>query len=231
MTKERPHITIRTHKSGYDMTVNGQGYMYFTLKELIEGFFCRVACSETKVMTKAEQRNLMQALKQWPTQKTLIEQIKHKDEEIQEYRQTDLDHRSTIATLRNVIADLKKDGIKAPTPEWSQDSDVSTKGRVIPPKQFLQTVMTAMTTPVKNAGFERHSLHIIRDAVAIVRGVTSVPYEDITLEDVASLTRDQLKHMHGCGIKVLTDIQATLTRHHLMLGMDVETIKERLEEL
>lgn len=231
MTKERPHIKIRTHKSGYDMTVGGQGYIYFTLDELIDGFFCRVACGETKVMTKEEQRNLMQALKQWPTQKTLIEQIRRKDEEIQNLKQTDLDHRSTIATLRNVIADLKKDGIKAPTPEWSADSDVSTKGRVIPPKQFLQTVMTAMMTPIKTAGFERHSLHIIRDAVAIARGVTSVPYDDITLEDVASLTRDQLKHMHGCGIKVLTDIQATLTRHHLMLGMDVETIKERFEEL
>ena len=231
MTKERPHITIRTHKSGYDMTVNGQGYMYFTLKELIEGFFCRVACSETKVMTKAEQRNLMQALKQWPTQKTLIEQIRRKDEEIQDLQQTDLDRRATIATLRNLISDMKTETRSVPTPEWSQDSDLSTKGRVIPPKQFLQTVMTAMMIPVKNAGFERHSLHIIRDAVAIVRGVTSVPYDDITLEDIAGLTRDQLKHMHGCGIKVLTDIQATLTRHHLMLGMDVETIKERFEEL
>ena len=229
--KERPHITIHTHGSGYDMTVNGQGYMYFSLDELIDGFFTRVACGEQKVMTKAEMRNLLQALKQWPTQKALIEQLRRKDEEIQELQRTDIDRRATIATLRNLISDMKAETRSVPTPEWSADSDVGTKGRVIPPKRFLQTVLTAMKKPVKSAGFERHSLHIIRDAVAIARGVTSVPYDDITLEDVASLTRDQLKHMHGCGIKVLTDIQATLTCHHLMLGMDVETIKERFEEI
>ena len=127
--------------------------MYFSLEELIEGFFTRVACGETKVMTKAEMRNLLQALKQWPTQKALIEQLRRKDEEIQDLQRTDIDRRATIATLRNLISDMKAETRSVPTPEWSQDSEVS-RGKVIPPKKFLQTVLQSMTIPVKSAGFE-----------------------------------------------------------------------------
>ena len=51
---EKLTIQLRTLKNGYGLDVNDEGYLYFDVPSLVEGFFIHVAMKRVGEMTKEE---------------------------------------------------------------------------------------------------------------------------------------------------------------------------------
>lgn len=74
--KKQLTIKLITVPNGYtlDMTMDGisQGYMYFTLNELLEGFMYHVGLKEIGVINKDEINIFLTAITKWQDNKQLI---------------------------------------------------------------------------------------------------------------------------------------------------------------
>ena len=60
---EKLTIQLRTLKNGYGLDVNDEGYQYFDVPSLVEGFFIHVAMERVGEMTKQEMKQLLDAIK------------------------------------------------------------------------------------------------------------------------------------------------------------------------
>ena len=52
MDKKAMKISVATHNNGYELTVNGASFMYFSEVDLLAGFMSHVGLGETKYMDK-----------------------------------------------------------------------------------------------------------------------------------------------------------------------------------
>lgn len=74
--REMKHkITIRTVPNGYVMDVDGTGFMYYTLNELIEGFFVHVGLGIVKFMDEQTMRDLLTACATFPKEGDAIQAV------------------------------------------------------------------------------------------------------------------------------------------------------------
>lgn len=95
---EKLTIQLRTLKNGYGLDVNDEGYQYFDVPSLVEGFFIHVAMERVGEMTKEEMKQLLEAIKDGTAARKLQEEVnalKAKNE-------------SLSKKLRNMKKEIKK---------------------------------------------------------------------------------------------------------------------------
>lgn len=84
--KDRIKVRVATVSNGYtlDLTIEGQkqGYMYFNLTELLEGFMYHVGLLEVSPYGKAEIREFLDAASKWQDNGLLVKELLQKTEEI-----------------------------------------------------------------------------------------------------------------------------------------------------
>lgn len=84
--KDRIKVRVATVSNGYtlDLTIDGQkqGYMYFNLTELLEGFMYHVGLLEVSPYGKAEIREFLDAASKWQDNGLLVKELLQKTEEI-----------------------------------------------------------------------------------------------------------------------------------------------------
>ncbi len=87
-------VQLRTVVNGYLLDVDGEGFMYFNVPSLIEGFLVHVGLERLKAMTKEEIKYVLDALKDGSAEKKLQAEV------------TNL--MKTVNDLKKQIRDLKK---------------------------------------------------------------------------------------------------------------------------
>ena len=95
---EKLTIQLRTLKNGYGLDVNDEGYQYFDVPSLVEGFFIHVAMKRVGEMTKEEMKQLLKAIRDGTAVRKLQEEVnalKAKNE-------------SLSKKLRNMKKEIKK---------------------------------------------------------------------------------------------------------------------------
>lgn len=84
--KDRIKVRVATVSNGYtlDLTIEGQkqGYMYFNLTELLDGFMYHVGLLEVSPYGKAEIREFLDAASKWQDNGLLVKELLQKTEEI-----------------------------------------------------------------------------------------------------------------------------------------------------
>ena len=95
---EKLTIQLRTLKNGYGLDVNDEGYQYFDVPSLVEGFFIHVGMKRVGEMTKEEMKKLLKAIRDGTAVRKLQEEVnalKAKNE-------------SLSKKLRNMKKEIKK---------------------------------------------------------------------------------------------------------------------------
>lgn len=102
--KQLTKVSVQTLPNGYSLDVDGKGYMYFTLQELLEGIFVHVGLHKLDWLDRDTITNLMTACATWPKEGDAIQEAARLTAQIESLRQTRTKDASTIATLKNQLA-------------------------------------------------------------------------------------------------------------------------------
>ena len=97
---QRLAILLRTMTNGYMLEVNDEGYMYFDIPSLLEGFLVHVGLERLEAMTKEEIREMLDSLKDGSAEKKL-------QAEVTELKDLVDDQRKQIRELKIKIKKLK----------------------------------------------------------------------------------------------------------------------------
>jgi len=97
---QRLSILLRTMTNGYMLEVNDEGYMYFDIPSLLEGFLVHVGLERLEAMTKEEIREMLDSLKDGSAEKKL-------QAEVTELMALADDQRKQIRELKIKIKKLK----------------------------------------------------------------------------------------------------------------------------
>ena len=104
--REMSHkVRVETAPNGYSLDVDGNGYMYFTLAELVEGFFTHVGLGIVDYCDEQTMRDLMTACATWPKEGDAIREIGEKQKTIDSLDQA---HKRAL----RVIAQIKASNVK-----------------------------------------------------------------------------------------------------------------------
>ena len=77
-------ITTRTLVNGYELIVNEEGYMYFNVQSLLEGFMVHVGMKRLEEMTQEEIKDFLKATKDGSLNKKLQTEVNALKEERKE---------------------------------------------------------------------------------------------------------------------------------------------------
>ena len=69
--QKRLAILLRTMVNGYSLDVNGEGYMYFDIPSLLEGFMVRVGLERLEEITMEEIKAMLQSLRDGSAERKL----------------------------------------------------------------------------------------------------------------------------------------------------------------
>ena len=95
-------ITTRTLVNGYELIVNEEGYMYFNVKSLLEGFMVHVGMKRLEEMTQEEITDFLKATKDGSLNKKLQAEVTSLKELVE-------DQKKQIRELKREIKELKKE--------------------------------------------------------------------------------------------------------------------------
>ena len=93
-------ILLRTMTNGYMLDVNNEGYMYYSVQSLLEGFMVHVGLERLEAMTREEIKEMLDALKDGSAVKKL-------QAEVTELKSVANDQRKQIRELKIKIKKLK----------------------------------------------------------------------------------------------------------------------------
>lgn len=102
--KQLTKVSVQTLPNGYSLDVDGKGYMYFTLQELLEGIFVHVGLHKLDWLDRDTITDLMTACATWPKEGDAIQEAARLTAQIESLQQTRTKDASTIATLKNQLA-------------------------------------------------------------------------------------------------------------------------------
>ena len=97
---QRLTILLRTMTNGYMLEVNDEGYMYFDIPSLLEGFLVHVGLERLEAMTREEIKEMLDLLKDGSAEKKL-------QAEVTELMALADDQRKQIRELKIKIKELK----------------------------------------------------------------------------------------------------------------------------
>ena len=95
-------ILLRTMTNGYMLEVNNEGYMFFNVQSLLEGFMVHVGLKRLEAMTKEEIKEMLKSLKDGSAEKKL--QV-----EVTELKALIAEQKKEIREQKREIKDLKKE--------------------------------------------------------------------------------------------------------------------------
>lgn len=94
-------VSVKTYKNSYMLSANGEGYMYFDIPSLVEGFITHVGLSYAGELNKKQREALIKAATDGSTEQVLNAQIT-------EMKKTLESRKNTIKLLRAEIVELKR---------------------------------------------------------------------------------------------------------------------------
>lgn len=101
--KQLTKISVHTLQNGYSLDVDGKGYMYFTLQELLDGFFVHVGLHKLDWLDRDTITNLVTACATWPKEGDAIQQAAHLTAQIESLQQSRAKDASTIEALKKEL--------------------------------------------------------------------------------------------------------------------------------
>ena len=100
--REMAHkVRLMTTPNGYSLDVDGNGYMYFTLAELVEGFFIHVGLGIVDYCDEQTMRDLMTACATWPKEGDAIKAVGGLEAKVQALEQAHKRDLRNIETLKS----------------------------------------------------------------------------------------------------------------------------------
>ena len=106
--KQLTKVSVQTVPNGYLLNVEGNGYMYFTLQELLEGFFVHVGLNKLNWLDRDTITDLLTACATWPKEGDAIQEAARLTAQVEDLQQSRTKDASTIATLKNQLASTSK---------------------------------------------------------------------------------------------------------------------------
>lgn len=201
MTYHSDKITIKTHPNGYEMYIGNEGYFYHNIDDLVAGFIVRVGLHCKDTMEVDDLHLIVLALASKPNVKTLLADGRKKMEDAQWKNEKPFEKRT-----RN----------KTPSVQPSHPS-------VLPLSN--DRLADRLRIPLRNIPMGKRITTIFINAVSANRG-EKVKIEDLTLADVARLSRDEVVNTKGCGGATYYELVRLMSIYHISFGMDVDTIME-----
>ena len=68
-------IKVENVPNGYTLDVNGQGFLYFTTEELVEGFLVHVGMKEADFLSRDAIKKLLEASQKWKDNGKLVKEL------------------------------------------------------------------------------------------------------------------------------------------------------------
>ncbi|MBO4891680.1 MAG: hypothetical protein J5502_03660 [Prevotella sp.] len=96
------YVSVKTVRNGYMLEVGDEGYMFFKVQNLLEGFCIHLGLERLEVMTKDEIHSLLQATKDGSIAKKL-------QTEVTELKAVVADQKKLIREQKREIKDLKSE--------------------------------------------------------------------------------------------------------------------------
>ena len=97
-------ITTRTLVNGYELIVNEEGYMYFNVQSLLEGFMVHVGMKRLEEMTQEEIKDFLKATKDGSLTKKLQAEVTALKEERKELKHQLKEMTKEIENLKKELA-------------------------------------------------------------------------------------------------------------------------------
>ena len=94
-------VRLMTTPNGYSLDVDGNGYMYFTLAELVEGFFTHVGLGIVDYCNAQTMLDLMTACATWPKEGDAIKAVAGLEAKVQDLEQAHQRDLRNIETLKS----------------------------------------------------------------------------------------------------------------------------------
>ena len=94
-------ILLRTMTNGYMLEVNDEGYMYFDIPSLLEGFLVHVGLERLEAMTKEEIREMLDSLKDGSAEKKLQAEVTELKDLVDEQKRRIRELKRKIEELKN----------------------------------------------------------------------------------------------------------------------------------
>lgn len=142
------NIKIETRRNGYDMTVGEQGYFYFSLAELLEGFLYHVGLDIVKYADKNTIHDLILACATYPKEADAIKAVAKLKAQIEAMEQSHQNSINAIEDLKQRNAEIAEELAKAreqikylmpkPKPEKKERKNINLREAGIPYKTRRQ---------------------------------------------------------------------------------------------
>ena len=94
-------IQLRTMVNGYALEVNDEGYMYFDIPSLLEGFLVHVGLERLEAMTKEEIKEMLGALRDGSAVKKLQTEVTELKTLVDEQKRQIRELKRRIKELKN----------------------------------------------------------------------------------------------------------------------------------
>lgn len=106
--KQLTKVSVQTLPNGYSIDVDGKGYMYFTIQELMEGIFVHVGLHKLEWLDRDTITDLLTACATWPKEGDAIQEAARLTAQVEALQQGRTKDAGTIATLKNQLASTLK---------------------------------------------------------------------------------------------------------------------------
>ena len=101
--KQLTKVSVQTLPNGYSLDVDGKGYMYFTLQELLDGIFVHVGLHKLDWLDRDTITGLMTACATWPKEGDAIQEAARMTAQIESLQQTRTKDANTIEALKKEL--------------------------------------------------------------------------------------------------------------------------------
>jgi DNA-binding transcriptional MerR regulator len=97
--QKRTALLVRTMSNGYSVDLEREGYMFYTLQDLMEGLFVHVGMNRLGVMTKEEIKEMVKATKDGSIVKKLQAEVNELKDIIAEQKKEIREQKKEIRKL------------------------------------------------------------------------------------------------------------------------------------
>lgn len=101
-------ISVQTLPNGYSLDVDGKGFMYFNLQELVEGIFVHVGLQKLDYLDNEIITSLMTACATWPNEGDAIQEAARLTEQVETLQERGNRSAATINQLKKQLADTQQ---------------------------------------------------------------------------------------------------------------------------